>query len=331
MKIILDAMGGDDYPTVPLNGAIEALRELENDFDLVLVGDRERIEAHLAQAGEFNRSRVEIVHTEEIVEMGESPSLVLRKKKNSSISVGVALAAQAADSAFISAGNTGAAMAAGLRGMGRIPGISRPGICSVFPTSDKPCVLLDVGANVDSKPLHLLHFAMMGAIYSEKVLGVKRPKIGLLNIGEEPSKGDELSIETHKLLEKSELNFVGNVEGRDIFDSVADVVVCDGFVGNVVLKVSERVLGLVVEELKSQIKSNPLSALGFLLMKPVFQGLKKSFDYAEYGGAPLLGINGTLIICHGGSNARAIRNAIRLARLAILNDLNGNIARVVNK
>ena len=329
MKIVLDAMGGDNYPTVPLNGAIEALRELENDFDLVLVGDKDQIEAHLAQAGEFDSSRVEIAHAEEIVEMGESPSLALRKKKNSSISVGVALAAQSADSAFISAGNTGAAMAAGLRGMGRIPGISRPGICSVFPTSGKPCVFLDVGANVDSKPIHLLHFAMMGVIYSEKVLGVKRATVGLLNIGEEPSKGDELSVETHKLLEKSGLNFLGNVEGRDIFDSVADVVVCDGFVGNVVLKVSERVLGLVVEGLKAQIKSNPLSALGFLLMKPAFQGLKKSFDYAEYGGAPLLGINGTLIICHGGSNSRAIRNAIRLARLAIINDLNGNIARVV--
>jgi glycerol-3-phosphate acyltransferase PlsX len=174
-----------------------------------------------------------------------------------------------------------------------------------------------------------MHFAIMGNIYSEKILGVKNPRVGLLNIGEEPSKGDELSIETHKLLEKSELNFIGNVEGRDIFDSVADVVVCDGFVGNVVLKVSERVLGLVVWELKNQMKNNPMSALGFLMMKPVFQGLKKRFDYAEYGGGPLLGINGTLIICHGGSNSRAIRNAIRAARLAILNDLNGNIARVV--
>lgn len=325
MKIVLDVMGGDHYPVAPLKGAVEAIEQLEPDFELILVGDSALIEQHLEKHPGLDRNRLTVEHAPEVVEMGESPTLALRKKKNSSISVGMDLVARKQAQAFVSAGNTGAVMAASFRGLGRIGGISRPGICSVFPTVDKPCVVLDVGANVDSKPIHLLHFALMGSIYSQRVLGVTNPRVGLLNIGEEPSKGDELSLNTHKLLSESPLNFIGNVEGGGIFEGKADVVVCDGFVGNVVLKLSEKVLSLLVNQLRTQIKANPMSALGFLLMKQVFEKMKKTFDYAEYGGAPLLGIDGTTIICHGGSSPRAIRNAIKSARLTVLSNVNGLI------
>jgi len=329
MKIVLDAMGGDHIPTVPIKGAVEAIEQFEQDFELVLVGDETLIHRQLESYPGLDTDRIEVVHATEVVEMGETPSTAIRKKKDSSIVVGVNLVAEKNAQAFISAGNTGAVMAAGLRSLGRIGGISRPGICIVFPTPKNSCVMLDVGANVDSKPIHLLHFALMGAIYSEKIIGMRKPRVGLLNIGEEPTKGDELTVATYKLLSESTLNFIGNVEGNDIFESVADVVVCDGFVGNVALKLSEKVLSLIVSQLRSQIKTNPLAALGFLLLKPVFQRMKKTFDYAEYGGAPLLGIDGTLIICHGGSSPRAIRNAIKSARLAILNDVNGSIRDLV--
>ena len=329
MKIALDVMGGDHIPSVPIKGAVEAIEQLEEDFELILVGHETLINQHLDKYKDLDRSRIQVVHAAEVVEMGESPSAAIRKKKQSSIAVGVELLARKETQAFISAGNTGAVMAASLRGLGRIGGISRPGICSVFPTTKKSCVVLDVGANIDSKPIHLLHFALMGAIYSEKVLGTHEPRVGLLNIGGEPTKGDELSVATYKLLSESPLNFIGNVEGGDIFEGVADVVVCDGFVGNVVLKLSEKVLSLIVSHLRSQIKSNPRAALGFLLLKQTFEEMKKTFDYAEYGGAPLLGIDGTMIICHGGSPPRAIRNAIKSARLAVLNNINETIREAV--
>ena len=329
MKIALDAMGGDNYPVIPIKGAVEAIEMLEEDFGLVLVGDEALIQRQLEAYPYLNHDRIEVVHAPEVIEMGEGPSGAIRKKKDSSIVVGVDLVAEKKAQAFISAGSTGAVMAAGLCNLGRIGGIRRPGICIVIPTQKNSCVLLDVGANVNSKPIHLLHFAMMGAIYSEKIVGVDKPRVGLLNIGEEPNKGDELSVATYKLLNESPLNFIGNVEGDDIFEAVADVVVCDGFVGNVALKLSEKILSMIVNQLRSQIRTNPLAALGFTLLKPVFKQIKKTYDYAEYGGAPLLGVDGTLIICHGGSSPRAIRNAIKSARLAISNDINGNIRKQV--
>ncbi|MBW7996284.1 MAG: phosphate acyltransferase PlsX [Candidatus Glassbacteria bacterium] len=329
MRIALDVMGGDHMPAVPIKGAVQAIQELDGDFDLCLVGDEEKVSECLARLSDVDSGRIEIIHAPEVVEMAESPTVALRKKKQSSIAVGMALQAEGRADAFISAGNTGAVMAAALRSLGRIGGISRPGICSVFPTTRSSCVVLDVGANVDSKPLHLLHFALMGSIYSEKVLGTSNPRVGLLSVGEEPSKGDELTVATHKLMTASPLNFIGNVEGGDIFDGTADVVVCDGFVGNVVLKLSERVLSLLVEHLKKQIKASPLAAMGFVMLKGVFDDMKQTFDYAEYGGAPLLGIEGTTIICHGGSTPRAIRNAIKCARLAVLNKVNQVISEEV--
>jgi glycerol-3-phosphate acyltransferase PlsX len=329
MRIALDAMGGDQIPSVPIKGAVQAIQELDGDFELYLVGDETQLSEYLAKFPDVDTSRIEIVHAPEVVAMGESPSVALRKKKHSSIAIGMELQAAGKADAFISAGNTGAVMAASLRGLGRIGGISRPAICSVFPTTRSSCVVLDVGANVDSKPLHLLHFALMGSIYSEKVLGTKNPRVGLLSVGEEPTKGDELTVTTNKLLAASELNFIGNVEGGDIFEGKADVVVCDGFVGNVVLKLSERVLSLMVGHLKKQIKASPLAAMGFVMLKGVFDDMKQTFDYAEYGGAPLLGIDGTTIICHGGSPPRAIRNAIKCARLAVLNKVNQVISEEV--
>jgi len=331
MRIALDVMGGDHIPAIPIKGAIEATAELENDFDLILVGNKALIKRHLEKYRESDLGRIEIVHASEVVEMGESPWVALRKKKQSSIAVGVDLLAKKKAEAFISAGNTGAVMATSLRGLGRIGGISRPGICSVFPTSKESCVVLDVGANVDSKPVHLLHFALMGSIYSEKVLGRQNPRVALLNIGEESTKGDELSVATFKLLSASSLNFIGNVEGGDIFEGVADVVVCDGFVGNVVLKLSEKVLSILVTHLKGQIKTNPMAALGFLFLKKTFEDMKQTFDYTEYGGAPLLGIDGTTIICHGGSPPRAILNAIKVARLAVQNNINEIIREEVKQ
>ncbi|MEA1996036.1 MAG: phosphate acyltransferase PlsX [Gemmatimonadota bacterium] len=330
MKIALDVMGGDHIPYAPIKGAVEAVSRLDGDFEVILVGDQELIREHLEKYSDYDKSRIEVVHAPEVVGMSESPAVALRKKKGSSIAVGVGLVAEKKAQAFISAGNTGAVMAASMRGLGRIKGISRPGICSVFPTLSGSCVVLDVGANVDSKPVHLLHFALMGAIYSDKVLGTKSaPRVGLLNIGEEPTKGDELSVATYKVLSESSLNFIGNMEGRDIFEGAADVVVCDGFVGNVVLKLSEKILSLLVSRLRSEIKSSPLAALGFLLMKGVFRDMNKTFDYASYGGAPLLGIEGTMIICHGGSSSRAFKNAIKSARLAVLNNINGHIREAV--
>lgn len=329
MRIALDVMGGDHIPSAPIKGAVQAIQELEADFELYLVGDEAQISAYLERFDGLDTSRIEIVHAPEVVGMGESPSVALRKKKRSSIAVGIALQAEGKADAFISAGNTGAVMATSLRGLGRISGIVRPGICSVFPTTSSSCVVLDVGANVDSKPIHLLQFAMMGAIYCEQVLGTTNPRVGLLSIGEEPSKGDELTVASNKLLAASPLNFIGNVEGGGIFEGEADVVVCDGFVGNVVLKLSERVLNLLVAHLKNQIKASPLAAMGFLMLKGVFDDMKQTFDYAEYGGAPLLGIDGNTIICHGGSPPRAIRNAIKCARLAVLNKVNQVISEEV--
>ena len=331
MRIALDVMGGDHIPAIPIKGAIEAIEGLENDFDLILVGNEALIKRHLEKYRQFDPSRIEIVHAPEVVEMGESPWVALRKKKQSSIAVGIDLLAREKAEAFISAGNTGAVMATSLRGLGRIGGISRPGICSVFPTIKESCVVLDIGANVDSKPVHLLHFALMGSIYSEKVLGRQNPRVALLNIGEEPSKGDELSVTTYKFLSASSLNFIGNVEGGDIFEGVADVVVCDGFVGNVVLKLSEKVLSILVNHLKGQIKKNPLAALGFLFLKKTFEDMKQTFDYTEYGGAPLLGIDGTTIICHGGSPPRAFLSAIKVARLAVQNNINEIIREEVKQ
>lgn len=324
MRIAIDAMGGDRAPAVPVEGALEALNLLGNGFEIILVGNRELIEKDLSRR-HYKDSRLEIVHASQVVEMDDSPSVALKKKRDSSISVGLRMQKEGTADAFVSAGNTGAIMAQSLMTLGRIEGISRPAIVTIFPSRIQPVVFLDVGANVDSKPFHLLHFALMGSIYAQEILGRENPKVGLLNIGEEAKKGDELSVATYKMLDESPLNFIGNAEGRDILDGVTDVVVCDGFVGNVVLKFSESIIHLVTSMIKSEIRKSPVRRLGSMLMRGAYKNIQRTLDYAEYGGAPLLGIDGVVVVCHGGSSPKAIRNAINVARLTVTRRVNETI------
>lgn len=309
MRIALDAMGSDRAPAIEVEGAVGALSSLESDFRLVLVGDREVIDAELKRHPEAPLDRIDIVHAPQRIEMGESPVQAIRRKPDSSIVVGLNLQKQGEVDAFISAGSTGAVMAGSLVILRPLPGVDRPAIGTLIPTRRGPLLLLDAGANVDTRPHHLLQFAHLGTIYAEDLMGVARPRVGLLNIGEEPEKGDELSVEAYQLLRASNLNFVGNVEGRGIIEHGCDVLVCDGFVGNVLLKFYESVAGFIIDLLRKETEG--LGA-GVDLSR-VFQVL----DYTETGGAPLLGVNGVTIICHGGSPPRAVRNAIRVAVQAV--------------
>jgi phosphate acyltransferase len=309
VRIALDAMGGDHGPYEQIAGAIQALEE--TDLQLTLVGDESDIRACLDRIApdETILSRLQIVHTPEMVEMGESPVEAIRKKKNSSVMLAFDLVRKGKAEAAVSAGNSGATMAAAVRKLGRLKNVSRPGIASAFPTLKKPVVMMDVGANVDCRPQHLFQFALMASAFS-RVFDIESPRIGILSIGEETGKGNQLVKETHTMLANSSLNFVGNVEGRDIFQGNVDVIVCDGFVGNICLKVSEGLVEAATEMIREGIMGSLKAKIGYFLARPVFRKFKKQVDYAEYGGAPLLGINGTGIICHGKSNAVAIKNAI---------------------
>ncbi len=309
MRIALDAMGGDHGPDEQIAGAIQALEE--TDLELILVGDMAAIQACLDQLApaEDLLARLEIVHTLEVVEMGESPVEAIRKKKNSSVMLAFDLVKKGEAVAAVSAGNSGATMAAAVRKLGRIKHVSRPGIANAFPSLKKPVVVMDVGANVDCRPQHLFQFAIMASAFS-RVFDIESPRVGILSIGEETGKGNQLVRETHALLTNSSLNFIGNVEGRDIFQGNVDVIVCDGFVGNICLKVSEGLIEAATEMIRDGIMGSLKAKIGYFLARPVFRKFKKRVDYAEYGGAPLLGINGTGIICHGKSNAVAIKNAI---------------------
>lgn len=309
MHIALDAMGGDHGPDEQVVGAIQALEE--TNLQLTLVGDETDIQSclrRLAPAPSLLR-RLQIVHTTEMVEMGESPVVAIRKKKNSSVMLAFDLVKRGQADAAVSAGNSGATLAAAIRKLGRLKNVARPGIANAFPTLKKPVVMMDVGANVDCRPQHLFQFAVMASAFSQ-VFDVKSPRVGILSIGEESGKGNQLVKDTYALLDKSSLNFVGNVEGRDIFQGDIDVIVCDGFVGNICLKVSEGLAEAATEMIRDGIMGSLKAKVGYLLARSVFKTLKKKVDYAEYGGAPLLGINGTGIICHGKSNAVAIKNAI---------------------
>ena len=311
MKIALDAMGGDHAPSAIVEGALEAVREFD-EVEIILVGDEHAILGELAGKN-VPAGRIEIAHASEVVEMGESPMAAIRKKKDSSIKKTVDLVKSGQARAAVSAGHSGVAMALGLLVLGKSEGVDRPAIAALMPTMKGPFVLLDGGANVDCSPINLFQFALMGHAYSKHILGRPDPKVALLSIGEEASKGNELTKEVFKLLKDSGLNFIGNVEGKDIFQGKADVVVCDGFVGNIVLKTSEGLAEMVVKMLKMEIASLTMGRLGYLFVKGALRGFKKKTDYAEYGGAPLLGINGTCIISHGRSTSKAIKNAVRVA------------------
>ncbi|HUP88804.1 MAG TPA: phosphate acyltransferase PlsX [Longimicrobiales bacterium] len=318
MRIALDAMGTDRHPAAEVLGAVRALQDLPGDFEIVLVGDQPSIEAQLAGVqGEYPRDRLTIVHTTQCITPSEPAVTAVRRKQDSSIVVGLGLQKQGKADAFVSAGSTGAVMAASLFLLRPIPGVDRPTVSTILPTAFDPVLLVDSGSNVDSKPQNLLQFARLGAVYAQDVLNCESPRVGLLNIGEEPEKGNELTVAAHQLLRESDLRFVGNVEGRDIVKGVCDVLVTDGFAGNVLLKFYESVAtfmyGMIARELKE--------AGATIDLDRIFQ----HFDYTEYGGAPLLGVNGTSIICHGGSPPRAIKNAVRAAIRCVETDLVGHI------
>jgi glycerol-3-phosphate acyltransferase PlsX len=314
MRIALDAMGSDRAPATEVEGAVGALRTLASDFQLVLVGERDLIEAALREHPDAPRDRIEIVHAPQRIEMGEAPAQAIRRKPDSSIVVGLNLQKRREVDAFISAGSTGAVMAGSLFILRALPGVDRPAVGTVLPTRHGHTLLVDAGANVDTRPHQLVQFAHLGSIYARDLMGLQEPRVGLLNIGEEPEKGDERAVETFQLLSESpSLRFVGNVEGRDIIEQACDVLVCDGFVGNVLLKFYESVAGFIVSLLTAEAQA---AATGI-----DFSRIFHALDYTEYGGAPLLGVQGVTIICHGGSPPRAIGNAIRVAVQAVEHDM----------
>ena len=314
MKVAIDAMGGDHAPEEILLGAMAAVKDY--GCDIVLVGDETLLKEAMHKHGVREGEHIFVHHASEVIDMHESPGAAVRKKRDASVVVATRLVKEGECAAVISAGSTGAAVAAALFGLGRLPKIERATIATPIPNLTGTTMLLDSGANVDSKPKHLVQSAIMGSIYAQYVLGVETPRVGLLSIGEEETKGNELTLSTYPLLSQVQnINFIGNVEGRDIPKGSVDVVVCDGFVGNVVLKFGEGLASAIMRLLKDAVQqSGFLTKMASLMLLPVMKRLRKKLDYAEYGGAPLLGVNGCCIICHGSSKAKAIKNAVRVAK-----------------
>lgn len=330
IRIAVDAMGGDFAPLETVKGAVQAAREY--DIAIQLVGNEAQIKEELAKY-DTNGLDIGITHTDEVIEMGEAPAKALRAKKKASIVLTVESVAKGESQGLVAAGSTGAAMAASLFGLGRLPGIKRPVICCTMPTIKRPVAMLDGGANSDCEPEMLYEFAIMGKIFAELILDYKNPKVGLMNIGEEEGKGNELAKATYNILnaKKDFLNFIGNIEGRDVFTGDCQVIVCDGFVGNVILKTAEGVLTMVSRMLKQEYKSSLWNMLVGLLSKGIFSGFKKRIDYEKIGGALLLGVKGISVISHGSSKAYAIKNAIRVAKEAVEKDVNKKIVEMYNE
>ena len=344
-RIAVDAMGGDHAPFEIVAGAVWAAAEY--GVGIELVGKQDKIEeclekiqreGFLSDCGKAGRKRrvridvksldIKITHASEIIEMGEAPGQAIRKKKNSSIVLTVNSVATGSSDALVAAGSTGAALASSLFGLGRIPGIDRPAIAATLPTMKKPVVVIDAGANSNCTPQMLKQFAIMGMTFSKNVLGIDKPKVGVLNIGEEAGKGNELAQQTYNLLEeeKEKFNFMGNVEGREIFLNVCDVVVCDGFAGNVVLKATEGTASLLFKMIKNEFKSDFFGMLIGLLAKPFMRRIYEKINYEEFGGALLLGVKGITVISHGSSHAYAIKNAVRVAKDTVETGVNTKIA-----
>lgn len=321
MRIALDAMGGDCAPTEIVKGAVAAVKE-QPGAEVLLVGRRAIIEEEMARSGARN-SAVGIVEAEEVIGMQEHPASAVRAKPNSSIVVGINLVKDGQAAAFVSAGNSGAVAAAALLTLGKVKGIKRPALAAVLPLEAGPVLFLDAGANSDCKPLFLLQFAQMGTVYMQRVMGVPNPRIGLLSNGSEDSKGTHLVQAAHKLLRQSSLHFIGNIEGQEISKHAADVVVTDGFTGNIVVKVSEGFNDLVFDRVKAAASSAIHLGIAASILRPTFQSIAKTLDYTEHGGAPLLGVKGNVIIAHGRSEAKAIKNAVSAARRAIEQGLPG--------
>lgn len=313
IRIAIDAMGGDKAPEAIVTGAIEASRKSEGRYEVVLVGDTPVVEEELDRHHFIKELPISIAHASQRVSMGEAPATALRRKPDSSIAVAIRLHKEKKVDAVVSAGNTGAVMATALFLLRTIKGVKRPAIGAFMPHESGVCLLLDVGSNVDCKPLHLMQFGMMGSIFMKHIIGLDSPRIGLLNIGEESTKGNDSVQQAYKMLNKSSLNFTGNIEGRDILQGRADVVVCDGFSGNILIKFGESLARMISMTMKRTIRGNLPGTIGLYLIRPSLRKLFKLFDYQEYGGAPLLGVNGNCIISHGSSSSRAIRNAIEEA------------------
>jgi phosphate acyltransferase len=322
MKIALDAMGGDFGPAVVVEGAVVAARE--HAIASVLVGDKAAIEREIVRLG-AQELPLTIRHATQVVGMAEPPSQALRRKRDSSLRVAAELVKDGECHALVSAGNTGAAMAIGMFVLGLLPGVERPAIAAALPSLAGFTVLIDAGANVDPKPRHLFQFAVMGHVYSRDIIGKDNPRVGLLSVGEEEGKGNELVKDTFESLRGSSLNFIGNIEGRDIYNGRCDVVVTDGFTGNVCLKVSESLAEMLTSMIREELTRDVLSKAGAVLAQGAFARMKRRVDYTEMGGAPLLGINGASIICHGASPVKAIKNALRVATEWVKNDVNEHI------
>ena len=325
MKIAVDAMGGDFAPRQNVSGAISAARKIKGRFEIVLVGDKVRIQRELSRHFRINDLALTIHHASEKVEMDESPAVALKQKKQSSIAVAMQLHKRGEVDAVVSAGNTGAVLASALFQLRKIKGVNRPAIGSLLPNGRSATLLIDAGTNVDCKPHQLFEFGVMGSVFMSKLFGIEKPRVGLLNIGGERKKGNELVQSTYNYLENSKLNFIGNIEGGAILRDKADVVVCDGFVGNIILKFAESFNKVYSSNLRRRIGKRLQYNIGAYLLRPAFRRLKKTFDYAEYGGVPLLGVNGVVIICHGSSSTKAIRNAIFEAEKIIKERVNNKI------
>lgn len=324
MKILVDAMGGDNAPQAPVEAAVKAAAEL--DVDIVLVGDEETVKAELAKHGEYDKGRISIAHAPDYISNHEEPAKAVRHKKGASVVVAANMLKNGEGDAMLSMGNTGALLAAGLLIVGRIKGILRPALGTVLPTAKGPKLLIDAGANTNCKPENLVQFGIMGDVYMSKVHSIPHPAVGLMSNGEEEGKGDELTKKTYEKMKAAPFNFIGNIEGRDVMEGTADVMVCDGFVGNVVLKTVEGMGHVIGSMVKDLFTKNLRTKLGALFVMDGVKNFKKMMDYREYGGAPLLGCKQPVIKGHGSSDAKAVYNAIRQAKMFVATDVINGIA-----
>ena len=329
IKIALDAMGGDNAPHDVVHGGVEAARAAKDDLEVVMVGDEQMIHTLLRRHFHVHELSISVVHASQTIAMDEAPAAAVKQKTDASITVAMRMHKEGKVDAVVSAGNTGAIMTSALFNLKRIEGIRRPAITTLMPTEKGRMLLLDVGANVENKPQDLVQFAVMGGIYHNLIFKTERPTVGLLNVGHEAIKGNEIAVQAYELLSAANINFIGNVEGGDILHGKADVVVCDGFVGNVVLKFGESLLTMFNSNVRRLSRKYIFSQLGAVMMKPTFDGIRKIFDYQEYGGAPMLGVQGICFKAHGRSTPRAIRNALLAAKKMVEGNLNTRIQQEI--